>query len=171
MDRIINAFITAYMKGHIFTLTGKATREDFWYFALAHMLLNIAVIVLSLVFVAIEFYYVATALFIVYIIFTLFSLIPAVTLAVRRFHDVGFSGWLFGGLLLGMLVPLFVALYMIYSQAALIAMGYAYGDGLPESVSYMSIIFSIIVSNVCALVNFVILALPPEATNVAQETE
>lgn len=171
MDRIINAFITAYTKGHILTLTGKASREDFWYYILAHLLINISVTVLTLCFVAIEFYYVAAALFVLYFIFALVSFIPAVTLATRRYHDVGYSGWLFGGLLLGMFVPLFVAIYLIYSQAALIAMGYAYGGGMPESVSLIGVILSIIVSNICALVNFVILALPPKVTDEAQITQ
>lgn len=162
MGQIFNAFITAYRRGHFLTLTGKASREDFWYFILSHMLLHVSIVVLILLFVAIEFHSLAVALFILYFIFVLISLIPAVTLSVRRYHDAGYSGWLFSGLLLGLFVPLFVAIYMLYSQASLIAMGYAYGGGMPESVSYMGIIFSVIVANVCALINFVILALPPK---------
>ena len=161
MDTILNKFLIAYTRGHILTLIGKASREDFWYFAFGHFLLNVVVTALVVVLFALEFYNVGLVLLGIYFLFFLISLIPAVTVSVRRYHDTGHSGWLFGGLVFGMLLPFFVAVYLTYTQASLIAMGYMYGS-MPETVSFLNIGICLVVATICAVVNLVILAFPPK---------
>ncbi len=163
MDTILNSFLIAYTREHILTFCGKASREEFWYFALGHCLLNVLVVALVTILFLLEFFNVGLILAGIYLLFFLISFIPTVSLAVRRYHDVGRTGWLFGGLVLGMLMPFFVAVYLTYTQASLIAMGYMYG-AMPESASFLNIGICLAVATICAVVNLVILALPPKET-------
>ncbi len=43
--------------------------------------------------------------FLLIIVFAIFSFIPGLAVTVRRFHDAGFSGWVYLGLLLLSLIP------------------------------------------------------------------
>ena len=65
-------------------ISGRATREEYWYFTLFSTFILIVLLfsmLLSFLFVA------------VYYIYYLAMLIPTFTVGVRRLHDIGKSGW------------------------------------------------------------------------------
>lgn len=87
---MFNAVRSVY--SHYFTLQGRATRSEFWYFWLYQCL---AYLIMSSVCVAIS-----VALqddngfaFIIIGIFGIFHVIPNFTILVRRLHDSSNSGW------------------------------------------------------------------------------
>ena len=87
---MFNAVRSAY--SHYFTLQGRTTRSEFWYFWLYQCL---AYLIMSSVCVAISI-----ALqddngfaFIIIGIFGIFHVIPNFTILVRRLHDSSNSGW------------------------------------------------------------------------------
>lgn len=87
---LFNAVRSVY--SHYFTLQGRATRSEFWYFWLYQCL---AYLIMSSVCVAIS-----VALqddngfaFIIIGIFGIFHVIPNFTILVRRLHDSSNSGW------------------------------------------------------------------------------
>jgi len=63
---------------------GRASRSEFWYFYLFVFLVNIIAVVLALQ---------ITSIFVVWIIFTLISFVPALAVTARRLHDIGRTGW------------------------------------------------------------------------------
>ena len=63
--------------------TGRARRKEYWMFYLIYMLLLIAVYVLDAV----------LGMGLLSIVFTLGMLIPSISIATRRLHDTGRSGW------------------------------------------------------------------------------
>lgn len=75
-------YITVLQK--YFDFSGRATRSEFWWFALFHFIIAVVLAVLS---VAAEW------LMILYILYGLGTLIPALGVTVRRLHDTGRSGW------------------------------------------------------------------------------
>ena len=65
--------------------SGRAKRTEFWLFALIHAIIISVLITLSLV---------AGGLFgIVYLLYVLGTVIPAIAVSIRRLHDTGRSGW------------------------------------------------------------------------------
>lgn len=83
------------------TLSGRARRSEFWYFALFQLLLGIATAVID------------TILFgghsvVSYLTFAL--AIPGLTVSVRRLHDIGKSGWWY----LLILVPIVGCIVLLY---------------------------------------------------------
>lgn len=73
---------------------GTATRTEFWYFYLFNVLLNVVTYTIDLVIDP------STATSVtggpVYLIANIALILPNLTVAVRRFHDAGFSGkWMF----------------------------------------------------------------------------
>jgi len=80
---------------------GKATRSEYWYFALFNLL---ALIVLAGLGAVVHF------LMFLYFIYAIAVLIPGLAVSVRRLHDIGKSGfWLFIGL-----VPIIGGLILLY---------------------------------------------------------
>ncbi|HCE1882714.1 DUF805 domain-containing protein [Vibrio parahaemolyticus] len=63
--------------------TGRARRKEYWMFALFYMLFYIGLVVIDLM-IGTEFFS---------IIFSLALLIPSISIATRRLHDTGRSGW------------------------------------------------------------------------------
>lgn len=95
---ILNHYTNAFRNYADFK--GKATRPQFWYFALFHV---IAIIVLSTVDNAL-----GTSLFAT--IYLLAALIPALAIGARRLHDAGHSGW---WILIGLIPVLGAAVLII----------------------------------------------------------
>lgn len=75
---IIKNYIDIF-KNKYFKFNGRATRSEFWYFHLV----NFIILLLLSIF---EFVYID-------LFFRLIILIPSLTVAVRRFHDIGEPGW------------------------------------------------------------------------------
>lgn len=79
---------------HYADFKGRATRQQYWMFVLMYVILSLAISVLMIVDTfsdALAFLGpVVTLLFIVFLVGTF---IPALSLLVRRLHDIGWSGW------------------------------------------------------------------------------
>ncbi|WP_156291549.1 DUF805 domain-containing protein [Oceanobacillus salinisoli] len=73
--------------------SGRARRKEYWMFALGNIIIGL-LFQLFIVF--------SDAITILYVIFSLFILLPSLAVGVRRLHDIGRSGW---WLLIG-LVPI-----------------------------------------------------------------
>jgi len=84
---------------------GRAGRGEFWWFALANILVYLALLILAQI----------SGLFLVlYFLYALAVIVPSIAVAIRRLHDTDKSGWL---LLLGF-VPLIgvIILLVFYIQ-------------------------------------------------------
>ena len=89
-----------------FTLSGRASRSEYWYWVLGGFIFQIVMIVGSLVLAIIEIPVLPALMILAPIL-----LVPgSITLVVRRLHDVGMSGWMW---LVG-LIPIIGAIYLIY---------------------------------------------------------
>ena len=66
------------------TITGRASRSEYWYFQLFYMLVYVGVMVVSTV---IPF------LAILVLVFAVAMFIPTITVSIRRLHDKNKSGW------------------------------------------------------------------------------
>ena len=72
-----------------FTLSGRASRSEYWYWVLGGFIFQIVMIVGSLVLAIIEIPVLPALMILAPIL-----LVPgSITLVVRRLHDVGRSGW------------------------------------------------------------------------------
>lgn len=80
------AFINYFKK--YFSITGTATRAEYWWIMLPQGIIN--VIMQTLVKADIEIPMVISMIF---GLFSLFVLVPNITLTARRLHDIGKSGW------------------------------------------------------------------------------
>ena len=169
MNRIYQLFRQAYARDHFATISGTATREEFWYFAFGQILIGwiagFIVTVFSWLGVVSMFSYsdgmpfslIFTGIIVLaYVIFLLISLIPGFCLTIRRYHDVGLSGYAFGGILLGIVVCLSLSFYEIYSSIDAEA---TYAPIMADSNFGFAIVFMLI-AHVAFIVNLVILALP-----------
>jgi uncharacterized membrane protein YhaH (DUF805 family) len=91
-----------------FVYKGNATRKDFWSFVFGNILLGILIVVLSYFWLTsyaehgdggmalVWAYYI---IFPLRIIIPLLVFFPVLSLGIRRMHDIGKSGWWFGGLI------------------------------------------------------------------------
>ena len=86
--------------------SGRARRREYWMFVLFQYIFFICAIILDAVF---GFNWVDTGFGPITISFSLFLIIPSLTLTVRRLHDIGRSGWM----ILIALVPIIGAIWLI----------------------------------------------------------
>ena len=89
---------------------GRARRKEYWMFALVNFIISLAIVGLDNA-LGQSFSYTGNVLGagVFNSIYNLLILIPSLTVAVRRLHDVGKSGWM---LLIG-LIPLVVAIWLL----------------------------------------------------------
>ena len=85
---MINAVRRAY--SNYFTLQGRATRSDYWWFLLYQYLVYI---ILVLVCIFASDFFKSYNFFIPLILFVLLNVIPNFTILVRRLHDSSKSGY------------------------------------------------------------------------------
>lgn len=78
----LNWFIDP-VKNHYADFSGRASRKDYWMFALVYVILSAIVAVIEGV-LHINF---------LGIIFALIVLVPVLAIGARRLHDTGLSGW------------------------------------------------------------------------------
>lgn len=81
--------------------TGRARRKEYWFFVLSQFILVFAATIIDSIFFG------SPALFYAIVVLGLF--VPSLSVAVRRMHDIGKSGWL----LLISLIPLIGAILVI----------------------------------------------------------
>lgn len=98
---LISTYFVDTVKSHYVDFKGKATRSDFWYFALCQFLFLSGISgICHLLF--------GSGL-IAYYILSLALCLPALAVTVRRLHDIGKSGWM----LLIVFIPLVGAIWLI----------------------------------------------------------
>jgi len=84
----VNDFMTALRKYAIFS--GRATRSEFWYFALFCLLIQIGLMVIDSL---LGTFSSTTGIGLPSGIFILATFIPYLAVTVRRLHDTDRSGW------------------------------------------------------------------------------
>ena len=77
----MNYFLDALKRYADFT--GRARRKEYWMFILFYVIFYIAAMVVDIV----------LGTFLITLVFALGMLIPSISLAARRLHDTGRSGW------------------------------------------------------------------------------
>ena len=99
MNPLIDAFSAAWSRS--FDYSGRSKRGDYWWFVLANAIISVVLLVLSQV---------ADLFGAIYTIWAVASIVPSLSLLVRRLRDVGKGwGWIFIGL-----VPLIGSIWLIY---------------------------------------------------------
>lgn len=93
---------------------GRATRSEYWYFALFNMLILAGLFILGIA-LASASSDAATFAGVLLFIWFLAVIIPSIALTVRRLHDAGYSGWLY---LLGLVPYLGGVVLFIFSLLA-----------------------------------------------------
>ncbi len=86
--------------------SGRARRKEYWFFALFNLIITIIIAVIDNV---IGTFDAQTGIGILGIIYALAVLLPAIAVTVRRFHDIGRSGWW----LLIIFIPLIGAIVLL----------------------------------------------------------
>lgn len=77
----MNYYISAFKQ--YFDFKGRASRKQYWYFILVHVIVSIAL----------SFIAVFSGIGLLLDLYILFILIPSTSLCVRRIHDCDKSGW------------------------------------------------------------------------------
>jgi uncharacterized membrane protein YhaH (DUF805 family) len=83
---------------------GRAGRAEFWWFALANIIVYLIIGILMQI---------SSAFLFVYLLYALAMIVPSIAVAIRRLHDTGKSGWI---LLIGV-IPLVGAILLIVFYA------------------------------------------------------
>ena len=89
------------------TFSGRATRSEYWYFALFSAIISLVLILLDKM---TGTYSAETSMGALNGLYSLAVMIPSVAVTVRRLHDTGHSGWWF----LLAFIPLIGALVLLY---------------------------------------------------------
>ena len=84
---------------------GRSRRSEYWMFVLFNLLVVLGLGVLGGIGLAISRDY-GAVLFIPFLLYALAAVIPSLAVAVRRFHDVGKSGWMLLLLMVLGIIPL-----------------------------------------------------------------
>jgi uncharacterized membrane protein YhaH (DUF805 family) len=84
----MNWFVECFKKYAVFT--GRAGRKEYWHFALMYLLISVILSIFDAIIGKLDF---QTGLGLFSGIFALVAALPAVSVAVRRLHDIGRSGW------------------------------------------------------------------------------
>ena len=99
---IISNYVGALRKYAVFR--GRATRSEYWWFMLAHLIVLIALYMLGRIGAPEGFPWGLP-----YFLYYLGTIIPFIALTVRRFHDRGHPGWM---ILLGVIGWFIVLIFM-----------------------------------------------------------
>lgn len=73
--------------------SGRARRSEYWYFTLFIALLMLCIMLVGALFVAADDTGGPVVLIGLVAIVTIWLFLPSLSVSVRRFHDIGFSGW------------------------------------------------------------------------------
>ena len=88
----MNYYIDGFKKA--FDFNGRATRTQYWMFALFNILVFIVLLGLIAVLGGKESgNAIASILGVVYFLYALVQIIPGIAIGIRRLHDINYSGW------------------------------------------------------------------------------
>mgnify|MGYP001221709768 FL=1 len=102
------SFMSAMKSGfkNSFSLSGRASRSEYWFWVLGGVVFQLTMFIGSLVFIVLEIPILPGLMMIAPLL-----LVPgSITLVIRRLHDLGMSGWMW----LVALVPILGTIYLIY---------------------------------------------------------
>lgn len=92
--------------------SGRARRSEYWFFVLFNMIFALIAAFIDAI--------IGTSLGagtgIIYLIYLLFSFIPGLSVAVRRLHDAGKSGWMYLIILIPIIGPIWL-LVLLFSDS------------------------------------------------------
>lgn len=105
-------YIMALRKYAVFT--GRSTRQEFWMYTLFSIIFSIVAQILDkLIGLGSDSPYVHTGW--ISGLYNLAVFIPALAVTVRRFHDIGKSGWMYARFLIAMMLIIFIGVgYAVY---------------------------------------------------------
>ena len=92
----MNEFLNVFKKAFVFS--GRSRRKEYWLFALGVFIVSVALTIIEMM-AGLE---IAPDVGLLSTIFSLIIFIPSLSVTVRRFHDIGRTGWW----LLLMLIPI-----------------------------------------------------------------
>lgn len=109
--QLVNAWKTVVL-GNYATFSGRARRAEYWWFALAGVVVYVALNVIGSLSDGLN-----SLTGLVGLVYWLGTLVPSLAVAVRRLHDTGRSGWM---LLIGLipLVGLIILIVFLASDSA-----------------------------------------------------
>jgi len=84
----MNWYLEALRKYFVFS--GRAKRKEYWYFVLFYI---VGFVLAAILDGAIGYYNYDESIGIISGLFLLFHIVPGLSVAVRRLHDIGKSGW------------------------------------------------------------------------------
>lgn len=125
------------------TFQGRARRKEYWIPALFNFLINAAlIIVMIILFTSLfassdpasdpsVFFNILIIGYLVIVLFSLATLLPNLSVTVRRFHDIGKSGW---WVLIPFVVPMILSFISISSNIMLL--GQSSGDVTDTTLSF-----------------------------------
>ena len=87
-------FINCFTEDFI-NFSSRARREEFWYYTLFRLVISIILMTFVIISSLLQINSLIIASIIALILFMLISFIPTLAVTVRRFHDVGMSGWMY----------------------------------------------------------------------------
>ena len=90
--------------GNYFNFSGRASRSEYWYLMLFLLIIGFVTAILDIILFAAE------NIGPLNILFSLATIVPSLSVSVRRLHDIGRSGWW----LLLALIPIVGWIIMIY---------------------------------------------------------
>ncbi len=101
LKRIGEHFLRAFSKGHYATLTGRSTRAEFWSFFGVYVVLSFLINALATVMIMALGSSAFWAVWAAGLVWTFLTVVPMLTITVRRFRDAGFSPWWVAALTVG----------------------------------------------------------------------
>lgn len=149
MDNII--FATKDLFLNYINFKGRLPRAAYWWAYLGYFILAVIVSIISVI----------IDLDIIVTLFSLICILPLLSAAVRRFHDVGKSGVIVAIIYVINFVSIFVAIIaLIYGVVS----AFTIGDGfLPGFIVF---ILGIIVSFITGIYEIIVLASKPDGPNI-----
>jgi len=110
---LVNKYFIDIIKNKYAQFSGRASRSEFWYFALFYVILAFIVVLIDTLVINPMLGETASESAqggILQLVVALALLIPSISIAIRRLHDIGKSGWW----LLIPLVPVIGTLVLLY---------------------------------------------------------
>lgn len=102
---MFNTYFLDVIKSHYIDFAGRATRTQFWLFALFNFIVYIVLYILASK--------VASFFSILLTIYSLALLLPSLAIAARRLHDIGRSAWWLLLLLVPVIGPIVLLIFYI----------------------------------------------------------
>jgi uncharacterized membrane protein YhaH (DUF805 family) len=106
---MLNSYISTFKKYVQFS--GRATRSEFWTFTLGNLVISIVISILGMILAQIsDSLTIISSL--LSVLFSLATLLPGISVLVRRLHDTGRSGWWYWIALVPLAGPIILLVFL-----------------------------------------------------------